>query len=849
MTPNAVLVVRLVHTGFYADGRPNRSSVFIPDGDWGLSQEHRKTPLYVPAGGFIDVPLTSHTLYSLSKGSIAGFVKTGQLRVEMMVRLRDPSDLGGAGSGVPLWGGGDNVERVSGTLRVVLSNTDVDGFIAGEKIALSGFTGVNRPLNGEYTITAIAKNSDLSGVNFLTWTLEMASAGADIPAAAFPGITATLPDGKVRFQAMGAGNAGGLGSTSTTYIAGDLNVTGIIDPTALQMNPMTSADAPPLSVFVSNTDGALYFKQYDNVLVNLLTGGGGGGGGGNTFTYRPGGLADPANNIYNTWASAHAAAAAFPATSYLTVDNTFENPATIPAGVWDMDGIILAGNLNPTGVGFDVYSHLQALDGAVLTNLFHIRNLIRLESVSSSPVFEINDPTFMIIDFGTFLQSNGSNPMFRVNLGAFLNIIMLEGSQLSSGASSLIELNDGDVTIQQYENSFVGSNIFTGSSTFNPSVIISSPGADFSSDQSSWTGGPITVNLQSKAEYIRWDSNFYSSWAGTAEDVNSIINEIIPRVSVPVWVYRPNGGRQGVYYDNWVELMTDMQAFPGHKTLVLDGTMAVNSGVVDITDPGMFGGWDLADVHLTTLTSVNTNPTQVVFSNGVYLQNLSRISGNMILINNNPGGYALGWSALYNKPVVIEGNIQMESSNSGSVMMVFSTEAEFWFKDRIYMRANAGPVFTHQSSWGTSRLYIGDQCVIEDNVLVGNQGGTWDVRITSPSVQYGFFQPAVIDPSYDPIYTYPIGGLTRVTDLISTGTTAQYFDTMRLDTSVGPFVVSLPDASILSGGFIEFKGNGGVNTVTIATIGGQTIDGSPSQNITGNGFLRVRSDGTNWMIV
>jgi hypothetical protein len=848
MTPNAVLVVRLVHTGVYADGRPNRSSVFIPDGDWGLSQEHRKTPLYVPAGGFIDVPLTSHTLYSLSKGSIAGFVKTGQLRVETMARLRDPSDLGGAGSGVPLWGGGDNVERVSGTLRVVLSNTDVDGFIAGEKIALSGFTGVNRPLNEEYVITAIAKNSDLSGANFLTWTLEMASAGADIPAAAFPGITATLPDGKVRFQAMGAGNAGGLGSTSTTYIAGDLNVTGIIDPTALQMNPMTSADAPPLSVFVSNTDGALYFKQYDNVLVNLLTGGGGGGGGGggNTFTYRPGGLADPANNIYNTWASAHVAAAAFPATSYLSVDNTFANPATIPAGVWDMSGIILSGNLNPTGVGFDFYSHLQALDGAVLTNLFHMRNLIRLESVSSSPVFEINNPTFMIIDFGTYLESNGTSPMFLVNTGAFLNIIMLEGSQLSSGASSLIQLNDGEVTIQQFENSFVGSNIFTGASVNNPVVMIASPGSDFSTDQSSWTGGPVTLSLQSKAEYIRWDSNFYSTWTGNAEDVNSIINEIIPRVSVPVWVFRPNGGRTGIYYDNWIELMNDMLAFPGSKTLVLDPSLAINSGVIDITDGG---GYDMSEVHLTTTTSYNTNPIQVTFYNGAGLLNLSKISGNMTFINNNPGGWALAWTMVYNKPVYFEGNIQFESSNGGSVMSVFSTEAEFWFKDRIYMRANTGPVFTLENPSGTARLYIGDQCVIEDNVLVGNQGGTWDVRITSPSVQYGFSQPAVIDPSYNPIYTYPIGGLTRITDLINTGTTAQYFDTMRLDTSIGPFVVSLPDASILSGGFIEFKGNGGVNTVTIATIGGQTIDGSPSQNITGNGFLRVRSDGTNWMIV
>lgn len=70
-------VIRVTHTGVYADGRPNTSSVFITDVDFGFQQENRKDPAYVPPGGFIDIPATTKGLFSFNQGDIAGFVSVG----------------------------------------------------------------------------------------------------------------------------------------------------------------------------------------------------------------------------------------------------------------------------------------------------------------------------------------------------------------------------------------------------------------------------------------------------------------------------------------------------------------------------------------------------------------------------------------------------------------------------------------------------------------------------------------------------------------------------------------------------------------------------------------------------
>ena len=77
--------VRCTHTGVYADGRPNTSSVLLTDVQYtGQSQQNRKAPVYVPAGGFIDVAYASDVAFSYNQGDIRKFVDAGLIDAELV---------------------------------------------------------------------------------------------------------------------------------------------------------------------------------------------------------------------------------------------------------------------------------------------------------------------------------------------------------------------------------------------------------------------------------------------------------------------------------------------------------------------------------------------------------------------------------------------------------------------------------------------------------------------------------------------------------------------------------------------------------------------------------------------
>jgi hypothetical protein len=70
------------------------------------------------------------------------------------------------------------------------------------------------------------------------------------------------------------------------------------------------------------------------------------------------------------------------------------------------------------------------------------------------------------------------------------------------------------------------------------------------------------------------------------------------------------------------------------------------------------------------------------------------------------------------------------------------------------------------------------------------------------------------------------------------------------DTSGGVVTVTLASAMVEDGAEVIVKdeaGDAGTNAITVATEGGETIDGAASQDIASNyGVLRLYSDGTNW---
>jgi hypothetical protein len=80
-------IVRVTHSGFYQDGRPNTASILLDDvTETGQDNQNRKNPVYVPFGGSIDLEPTSQVLFSKKQGSIS------KLATANLVTVREIED-------------------------------------------------------------------------------------------------------------------------------------------------------------------------------------------------------------------------------------------------------------------------------------------------------------------------------------------------------------------------------------------------------------------------------------------------------------------------------------------------------------------------------------------------------------------------------------------------------------------------------------------------------------------------------------------------------------------------------------------------------------------------------------
>ncbi|NBR01196.1 MAG: hypothetical protein EBT97_12275 [Actinobacteria bacterium] len=79
----------MTHTGVYADGRPNTSSVLLTDLDVGYENQLRKVTVYVPPGGSIDIPASSRSLLAFYEGVILKFVQAGVVTARLFLVPED----------------------------------------------------------------------------------------------------------------------------------------------------------------------------------------------------------------------------------------------------------------------------------------------------------------------------------------------------------------------------------------------------------------------------------------------------------------------------------------------------------------------------------------------------------------------------------------------------------------------------------------------------------------------------------------------------------------------------------------------------------------------------------------
>lgn len=227
MKSSGAIILRLTHTGVYADGRPNTGSVTLYDLEEPTIQKNRPRSIPIPVNSTVDIPMSTRTFISWSTGSINTFVKQGLLTAELLVQLRDKQNCGGpAGTGQSLRPGVPNVERLGGVLRLVIPDnvipTTVDslGFLRSESLEIVGLTGAFQRLNGSYVITAVGPGNGLGGPEVGSYLVEVLSPGPDIAPATLAGVTLCLTEGRIAVEFTSSGDLGGLGANVFGYVGG-----------------------------------------------------------------------------------------------------------------------------------------------------------------------------------------------------------------------------------------------------------------------------------------------------------------------------------------------------------------------------------------------------------------------------------------------------------------------------------------------------------------------------------------------------------------------------------------------------------------------------------------------------
>jgi len=233
--------------------------------------------------------MSTRTFVSYSKGSIRGLVQRGLITAQVHIQLRDKSHCGGpAGTGQQLRPAVLNVERVAGTLRLVIpaivlpgQGPPVDlgsvGFVECEQIGVTGFSFPLRSLNGTYTISTAISGQGLGGPDSGSILLEMPSEGPDIAPQNVPGINLCLVNGRITVAFASDGDVLGQGSDFFGYIAGQLlpGFTGGGGPggpnaerVVLEVPQMAHGFSPGEAIYF---DGALWQRAQANNPATLAT--------------------------------------------------------------------------------------------------------------------------------------------------------------------------------------------------------------------------------------------------------------------------------------------------------------------------------------------------------------------------------------------------------------------------------------------------------------------------------------------------------------------------------------------------------------------------------------------------
>lgn len=143
------------------------------------------------------------------------------------------------------------------------------------------------------------------------------------------------------------------------------------------------------------------------------------------FIFRPGGVADPANGIYVTWATVMAALNAAPAgPKTLQFDDSVTSPITIPAGTYSMLDITWGRTATANNPCLIVLG-----EGRIFTKLRAINGALRVTfSGATPPVSDLAAGDAVTLDGGVSIRSSGTGPFFRNTAAGGRPVLFVLGS-------------------------------------------------------------------------------------------------------------------------------------------------------------------------------------------------------------------------------------------------------------------------------------------------------------------------------------------------------------------------------------------------------------------------------------
>lgn len=240
-----------------------------------------------------------------------------------------------------------------------------------------------------------------------------------------------------------------------------------------------------------------------------------------SFVFKPGGVA--VGNIYTDFAALYAAMnvpGIGPRTLFF--DDTIVSPCVIPAGAYDLTGVLLTSQCRNEG------STVQVNDGVTFTG-FQTCSNIYFEFLNTTTVETISDQREILLTNAN-INSLGTVAPFVINVN-FASILLFDLGSIYDTNAPVFHINDGfTFGVDMYPASEVFSNSFEGSAAANLLVNVWAASAVFQTQ----TGflGTIEFYPNDNASIVLYVPSTLANWSGIAPtSVSNALDRIASKIT------------------------------------------------------------------------------------------------------------------------------------------------------------------------------------------------------------------------------------------------------------------------------------------------------------------------------